>query len=158
MTLQINNTNLSELLVKEGFPSDKIVLSDEYYAIPTFKSIEKFGERLFNFLVDNGLNQWKEETFDCDDFAFAAKTLSSIDNSIFQSKTGNFDASLAFGIAFIVTNEGGGHAINIAIIKENDKFTVKYFEPQIITTKTNKRLCLTELKKESFSKAYWCYF
>ena len=156
MLLELKNEELKNLLIKEGFPADKIVLPDEFYAIPTLESIKEFGNRLYDFLVNNGLSTWKEDSFDCDDFAFTAKSLASIDNALWQSKTGNTDASLTFGIAFVLT-EYGRHAINISVLKEGDKFVIKYLEPQIINKGLN-RLCLTEIERKSLLEVYWCYF
>lgn len=147
----ISNKDLFNLLEKEGFPNHSISLADEYFAIPTEKDIKKFGNRVYNFLSFNGLSHWQEEIWDCDDFSLAAKFLCSVDNVKHKKQTGS-DFAIGFGMAWVVEKEEGGHAINLAVLKSNGIFVIKYFEPQI------QEICLKEIPKESFSQLLWCYF
>lgn len=158
MIQEISSLQLQELLLKEGFLSSSISLSDEFYAIPTEESIQGFGKRYGKFLFDAGVNVWSEEVWDCDDFALLAKALANLDNGIWRQKTGN-DVGLAFGIAWVSMKEGG-HAINMAI-GQNDAglFEVHYYEPQM-QLQENFGDPFVWLKKQSrdyFVSPRWCY-
>jgi hypothetical protein len=148
----ISNQDLFKLLVSEGFPESGISLADDFYAVPTKESLKKFGRRLYNFLSSNNLAEWDEEIWDCDDFAFSAKFLCSIDNKKHKSATKN-DSSIGFGMAWILESTGA-HAINIVVLKEKNNYVIKYLEPQI----QDFDICLKEIPRKSFVSPSWCYF
>lgn len=161
MNVTIDSTDIQKLLLKKGYLISNISLADEYYVLPTDESIVNFGKRYYDFLWKNNLNTWIEEIWDCDDFALLAKTLASIDNAIWKKETKNADCSLAFGIAWISTPQGG-HAVNIAIQKDSDGILqLNYFEPQIGTnnqgTLGQPFVCLQKMSLDSSSYPLWCY-
>jgi hypothetical protein len=152
--LTINNVELRKLLVQEGFPENQICLADDGYAVPTEKAVKDFGKRLLKFLFDNGFTNWEEEVFDCDDFSIVSKTLCILENARFKNQTGNENA-VAVGMAWGITSEGG-HAIVIAVQLVNNKFVIKYYEPQI-QREDFLSICLQELPRQSFQSLTWCY-
>lgn len=156
---QVSGEELQDVLVAEGFPPDQIKIADAYYALPTEEAIKDFGKRLGKFLFNSGLDQWVEEIWDCDDFAFTAKSMAAIDNAIWKKTTGN-DSSLAFGICWVTTKEGG-HAINLAVYRDaQGKLKVHYYEPQMgVQDKIGDPFVwLQEKSRDYFVSPFWCYF
>lgn len=159
--LIVPSSKILECLTKEGFDTKSINVADSQYVFPTEEAIKSFGKRYLDFLWSSGLDKWKQEIWDCDDFAFGSRALAAIDNAVWQDSTGNKDCGLAFGIAWVLTMEGG-HAINIAISQNADSsLSVNYYEPQMqnnnLSTVGEPYVCLQKLPRESFLYPLWCY-
>lgn len=84
---------------------------------------------------------WTEK-FDCDDFAFAFKVACQEAHR----KGSGLSDGLAVGVIFYRPDRGGGHAINFAVVGDNE---VVFIEPQ-----TGERLCLTKSELESVFFVY----
>ena len=153
--LIVDKLDIIDCLDKNGHVNMQI--PDEKYVLPTHQSIQDFGARYGNFLFNSGLDKWLGDIWDCDDFSFTAKALADIDNAVWKYKTGNKDSSLAFGMCFIQTKEGG-HAISMAILQEEDgKLGVHYYEPQFQTTEEGINVCMLEKSRDSFLSPVFCY-
>ncbi len=161
MNILVGADEIKNMLIAKGFSANHINLADSVYVLPTEESIKKFGERYYQFLVNNGLGTWVQEIWDCDDFALLAKSLASIDNAIWKKQAGNDDCSLGFGIAWVIDSYGG-HAINAALYKDpTGKLDINFYEPQIQNnpdTKEPYAICLEKLPLDSFRAFSWCYF
>lgn len=155
----VSNDEIIALCKQEGLPEKSIIVADGYYAIPTEEAIKSFGKRFGAFLWDAGLDKWVEEIWDCDDFALTTKTLASIDNAIWQKKTGN-DFSLGFGVLWVIT-QNGGHAINVALGRDADKqLELHYYEPQMqALDKIGEPFEWLQRKSRNyFVSPLWCYW
>jgi hypothetical protein len=155
---QVSSKEIFALLEKEGFTQDKVSIADEYYAVPTEEAIKAFGKRFGAFLWDAHLDTWVEEIWDCDDFAITAKALAAIDNAHWRKKTG-VDCGIGFGIAWVMT-EQGGHAINFALARNaNKELEIHYYEPQV--QPSNKIgepfVWLQKKSRDYFVSPLWCY-
>ena len=171
MNVIIKSTDLTKLLLENGFPFEKIQIADGNYVVPTQGAIDDFAKRYFDFLVSNSLDKWVQDTWDCDDFSFLAKGLASIDNALWQKENNNKGCSLAFGIAWIMI-EQGVHAVNVAALKNSQgQLELVFFEPQIQQIQTGTTidqngnsqeittsLCLQKIPKESVLSCVWAYF
>ena len=158
--LIITNPMIMECLIKEGIDKKSVNLADAKYVLPTEEAIKAFGKRYLDFLWSSGLDKWRSEIWDCDDFAFGSRSLASIDNALWQNATGNTDCGLAFGIAWVMTMDGG-HAINIAIYQdESGSLGVHYYEPQLQSSSENigePFVCLQKISRDSFLFPLWYY-
>ena len=125
----IDSNKLIEILTKANILPSATWIVDRSYSVPSKNwIINTLGPTLRNFQAQLGVNTWTEDVQDCDDFARLAaayvqflhyRTLGQIRKS-----------ALSFGEVFYVTKEGGGHAINIAIVGTKGNEEVIFFEPQ----------------------------
>lgn len=84
---------------------------------------------------------WTDK-FDCDDFAFAFKVACQ---EAHRMGAGTSDG-LAVGVVFFCPDKGGGHAINFAVVDNNE---VIFIEPQ-----TGERICLS---KSELASVFFVY-
>ncbi len=104
-------------------------LTDAQYVAPTLEWVEKqYAEKLNKFLFDFNLRHWTKESSDCDDISRAAAVNAAI--LFHNSKNRPKGAGFLFGEYHYVKSGLGGHAINIAIVKDKDIYKVVYFDPQ----------------------------
>lgn len=161
MNLKVDREEVIACLTKFGYNPSNISVADNQYLLPTEKSIQDFGRRYYNFLSGTGLSTWAEDVWDCDDFSLVAKAFACIDSALWKKETGNFDCGIAFGMAWVLT-VNGGHAINMALSKDvNNQLQISYYEPQIQQTPEFKlntsNICLLKQSPESFLYPLWCY-
>jgi hypothetical protein len=134
---------LQMAIVDAGFvvPEDKWSMADRNYAMPTRGWLEKvFGAALWSFQAFFKVLNWTDEANDCDDFARLAAAFAQILHFLTPGRPPA--TALAIGELWYVTDEGGGHAINIAVCGEE----VVTYEPQ-----TRKEVTLSEQEKQRVS-------
>jgi hypothetical protein len=118
-------------------------LADVRYLVPT----RKWLETVFPYDCDEFIGQlqasYDEEHWDCDDFTRAAAFLAQLQNSwqtreMLQAGKLKDRASIAFGEFWYASDR---HSINTAIVDDNGRLRVMFFEPQpeshVVTLKRN---------------------
>lgn len=139
----LSSSQIKETMVKNGINSDLFLMSDRNYNIPDKNwFFTDFAISLDSLLKFFKTKQWTEENNDCDDFARAGAFLAQTLHSRHKLNTG-----LAVG-EFYFSYQGVAHAINFAIIKENNELKVVFIEPQ-----TGEQLFLDEMEKATCF--YW---
>lgn len=124
-------------LLKMGIRKESITMMDDKYSIPTQDWILKASPEI-SFQLKDMFGIWKEESFDCDDFALATTSLMRLAHAANKTKT-----SLPVGYFRYIDNSMGKHAINIAFVNNG----IMFFEPQ-----TGKHKILTETEIKSCSR------
>ena len=116
------------LMFEKALYSEKGQIVDREYALPTEKWItDVLYPELWKRNQKYGLSTHRSESNDCDDASGRARLLAAELNN----KTSNSGVrAVAFGEYHYQTRTGGEHALNFAIIKENGKFKIIFFEPQ----------------------------
>jgi hypothetical protein len=128
MTILTPKEIISFLLKKDIF-AQKYGIADSKYNLP-FKSwiFNEFATSLKSVLSFFKTSIWREEDNDCDNFAICAAWLAQT----LHANTSKFDKTgLAIGEFFYKSETlNGFHAINFAIVKENNELQLVFFEPQ----------------------------
>jgi len=109
---QKSETTMSKIYVMQLFKSvDNLQLTDTNYKLVDV-------DKLKTFLARNSTSsrQYVSDSNDCDDFAL-----------ILLGDVTRWDSSLAFGIAFVVKEDGDYHALNVLISTQKKVYLV---EPQ----------------------------
>jgi len=121
----VSGNKIYEFLVELTKGHDtRIALHDVDYSLPDEAYIENFGTRFRNFTFGLGL-EFKDEAWDCDNFALLACALAKMDHGLHTNKA----SELAVGMAGIAT-ETILHKV-VAVIHEQDgKLVLKLYEPQ----------------------------
>lgn len=156
---EVTGERVRALLESDGFNPDQVKIADWCYTVPTEEAVVKFGKRFGSFLQTAGLESWMSELWDCDDFAFAAKTFSAIDNAVWRKQTGS-ECALGFGIAAVVSG-GLPHVMNVGLgLNNKGEVELRYFEPQMKAAQSigEPNVWLERKSRDSFTLALWCYF
>lgn len=119
-----------------------IIILDDYYSLPAVGWItNNFSLALAENLKIFKSDKYIKERNDCDDFAFLSMSLAKISHKMSTSK----NTGLAFGVfMYEIDNNGGGHAINFAVVKVGRNYELVFFEPQ-----TQKEVFLTASERKS---------
>ena len=115
------------------------MFSEEFILDEGYKNFKKW-------LFKRGILGWRD-TFDCDNYAEAFRVYLQILHTKAMQKENNLSKkqSVAFGVIWFTRDQGGGHAINIFITKDEEGLVyVKYIEPQ-----TGEIVHLSQKEKES---------
>ncbi len=105
-------------------------LTDARYVAPTLSWVEKqYTDKLTKFLFDYNLHHWSRESSDCDDISRAAAVQASI--LFHNSKNRPKGVGLLFGEYHYFKEGVGGHAMNIAIVKDGVDYKLFFYEPQV---------------------------
>lgn len=115
-------------LIRETFPSARAFVADADYAVPTERwLVGSFYRNLREWFAQEGIEKWTPDN-DCDDFAARYRVFASICHARSGRKK---EQGIAVGeIFYQIDNGGGGHAINCAVIYENEKPRIICIEPQ----------------------------
>lgn len=106
------------------------LLNDQEYVAPTKEWVEKqYTDKLTKFLFDYNLNHWTKESSDCDDIARAAAVQAAI--LFHNSENRRKGAGFLFGEFYYFKTGYGGHAMNIALVKDKNTYKLVYYEPQL---------------------------
>lgn len=120
---------VQEMLITNGILT-KFILTDNKYVAADIKWVEKeYSDKLAKFLFDYNLHRWTRESSDCDDISRAAAVQASI--LFHNSKSRPKGVGLLFGEFHYVKTGVGGHAINIAIVKDKEDYKIVFYEPQL---------------------------
>ena len=132
---------IETMLLTNGVTT-RFTLTDEKYAAPTAEWVRGvYSDKLTKFLFDYNLNHWTQESSDCDDISRTAAVNGSI--LFHNSKNKPSKAGFLFG-EYHYWGKQGGHAINIAIVKDGPVYRLMFYEPQ-----TKLEVKLTESDKFS---------
>jgi len=131
----ITSDQVSEVLSKAGIPRSQQYLADSDYVMMTEECVVGLGRRFKSFLWKAHIDQWREESGDCDDFSLLAEVLAKLDHRRYDGD--NVPAALCFGRAWFIGNEGG-HSVNFAIHeRDNEELYLCLYEPQITPNPKN---------------------
>jgi hypothetical protein len=130
--LGVTNQQLCNFLSERGIDRDVVMVRDARYVFPAkWWLFGKFADDLGEMRLQFGLEKWRPEDGDCDDFA----ELACFYARFLHRRTwnpGEERAAIAFG-EFDYCREGlvqNGHAINCAIVFENGAPRLVFMEPQ----------------------------
>lgn len=118
--------------------SQVFFVADAFYAHPSRAWVRgAFASALKTLLDGLEASVWTDSSNDCDDFA----RLSAAFASCLHNRTVGHERNtgLALGEFWYVRDAGGGHAINMAIVYQDGKPELMFFEPQ-----TQQEVKLTE--------------
>lgn len=119
-------TVTSQQLIEKYFTNQQnVFVVDAQYGIP---SIDWFEKKMFKFFEDEMKRRdiWKySASNDCDNFAWEFRNCCSWANAL-----GKEVESIAVGTIYYKQDYASGHAINVALVRENGKIVKKYIEPQ----------------------------
>jgi|SRR3990167_109409 len=104
------------------FPENIFLRDRDYRAI----SSTDFERLIFNFWFPNDLSVYKNEIFDCDDFAVCF--LADIKKG--WAKRSHGREALAFGYISADIKDGAAHVLHAFIWQLNDKKEINFYEPQ----------------------------
>jgi hypothetical protein len=142
--------DIFKVLVEYGFPVPMIFLLDSDYQLPDEYYVSHLGNRVQDALFKLGLH-YTAESFDCDDFARVAWNHAALEQAVYSKE----EAGLAFGRIGLITTDGTGHMINIAVHAIDGKLVVKLYEPQPqlpdghTVANTGALVCLKEYPRSS---------
>jgi hypothetical protein len=120
-------TEIFSLLSNIGVATFDLVIADEEYSLPTRRwFLGTFAAALNRDLDLLGVQTWKPELNDCDDFALLTTALARVCNALSNPKQN----ALAVGMFCYMPDGGGYHAINFAIVSEAGQRKVLFLEPQ----------------------------
>lgn len=124
----MTGTELFNLARQKFTGNPRIFIADADYAIPKKNwLLNKFYPNFRQWLKSNNLDVWHEYN-DCDDFATRYRTFSQMCHARSGRK---IEEALAVGEMFYqIDNGGGGHAINCAVVLENQNPKIICIEPQ----------------------------
>lgn len=138
-----------EMLQSNGV-SCSFTLTDKTYIAPEADWVKsQFSSKFTKFLFDYNINHWTQESNDCDDISRAAATYASIlyGNSKNRIKGHGF----LFGEYHYAKAGAGGHAINVAIVKDGEEYRLMFYEPQV-------KYEVTLSESEKFNGSIWLRF
>jgi hypothetical protein len=122
----------------------RVVCMDDEYALPSAHYLPLFGED-FDALRRRELArvEYHPEINDCDKFARLAWAYAALRHA----NTRQDACGLAFGFVMYQTDQGGGHAINVAMVRQAPDGAIHpiFWEPQtlkpITLSETERRTC-----------------
>lgn len=118
------------------------LLLDTDYALPSRAWLGgAFARDLFANLNALGL-RYESNAWDCDKFA----RMAAWEGWVSHFKTTGHRGGLALGLWCYVTDTGGAHAINVAIVREAGALVLVHFEPQT--------QLIVDLTKTEFTNAF----
>lgn len=115
----------AELHAKFRFPLGQTWLPDVSYAVPTSQAIFWFGAQFEKLLKDCGLQKWRRN-WDCDNFATLFYAFAQAQWSLHSAD--DSAEALAIGEFWYRRTDNTGHAINIAVVDDDEHLI--FFEPQ----------------------------
>jgi len=122
---QLDKDQIMMALARAGYRSDNWSIADRKYAMATRGFVMGvFSGALWTFQAFFKVLNWTEEANDCDDFARLAATFAQILHFLTPDRPPA--TALAVGEFWYCTDEGSGHAINLAICGDE----VVAYEPQ----------------------------
>jgi hypothetical protein len=136
---------LIDFMTEQGVMPMMYMVADEDFQHPTenwfYGPYAKFLREYFDFL---GTTAYTLEANDCDDFARKAADCAQT----LHCRTPNRrpKTALAIGEFWYERDSGGGHAINCAVVYENDEYRLIFLEPQ-----NQQRVALSKREVESCS-------
>lgn len=138
----INSEDIWNIMSSVGAGNTaNFITRDTIYSLPSIEYItNQFSQNLKGFFFSLNSQGWKEQENDCDDFALGACFLMNFLHHNTVDKIRN--TGIAFGEFYYIREQGGGHAINVAIVKDNLEVKVVFYEPQTysIVTLTQKEI------------------
>lgn len=109
-------------------PGCTTVRMDGDYAHPSRRWIlDVFAPALKEDMDLTGVGVYLKNAFDCDKFAAFAYTMAKVCHA---RTSPDCAKGLAFGMWCYTTRQGGGHAINFAVVYDGGKPELMFFEPQ----------------------------
>ena len=122
---KLNSTQIVEALDRAGvgLPEDVSIADRSYAAVDRGFLATTFSADLGAWIFQL-FGKYAEEVRDCDDFARFAAAVAQLWNS---KTAGNEGCALAFGEYWYLRDDGQAHAINIAVVGDNQ---VVFYEPQ----------------------------
>lgn len=143
----LNSTEVWGVMSDAGFGNiSNYVIRDKNYSLPSENYIKNdFAGAFRSFLFQLDSGGWRAEENDCDDFALGAAFFMNFLHHNTANKVNK--TGIAFG-EFFYEKDGAGHAINVAIVREDAKIKVIFFEPQTYSI-------ITLTRKETESCVYW---
>ena len=126
----INFDEINFVMDKVGAVTSNVFFADSRYAMASEDwIINGYSKALSEFLTSFKSNEWINEENDCDNFASMAFSFSQILHHNTLNKLQK--TALAMGEFWYIRKEGGGHAINVFIVWQNDdNYKVIFYEPQ----------------------------
>ena len=143
----LTGPEITQVLTDAGVATFDGYCPDKDYSLTTKAwLVLPFARALRSFCESFNIGSWEAEINDCDDFSrTAAMFAQACHNHTSKEDPTRQETALAFGEFFYTKDDGEGHAINVAIIR-NDKgeHEAIFFEPQNQTV-----VELTQTEKES---------
>lgn len=144
-TNTITPIQISKALEDNGVFTDNAQFPDAIYSLPSEDwVVNTFARSYASFLFNMKSAKYVSEENDCDKFAVFAYAFAHILHHNTPNKLTK--TGLTFGEYWYMQDTGGGHAINIAVVKDHGTNKVIFFEPQ-----TQKQVQLSDMEK-SFVK------
>ena len=126
-----SSNEIQSLLARSGINSLNFIMNDRKYVLAKREWVEtEFSRGLAKFQFQFGINNWSEESNDCDKFSSAASFyLKWLNNS----SPNHVRAALAAGeIYYIRDKDRAAHAINMFVFDTNGILSVSFYEPQTV--------------------------
>ena len=125
----ITSQQLQEFLTESGIQPFTVLIADDNYSLPDPQWIlNDFANALRSFQLAMETATYMPEKNDCDNFTRGAAYFADV----LHSRTRDVQTAICFGEFWYTLDAGGGHAINIAVVKNGDVMELMFFEPQTL--------------------------
>jgi len=128
--IAITQNDIFGILARADLRAKHVLFADDRYMLPAQEWIlGEFSASLRKWLLQMDID-YRPQDYDCDDFARFAATLAGLCHR--RSYSSRLFSALAFGeMWYLRDGFGDGHAINVAIVAEDNKLpSLFFFEPQ----------------------------
>jgi hypothetical protein len=136
--LMLSLGEVLNILTAAGLGRASMQPTDATYAVPNKEFLlGKFAEWFADDLKSKGIAQWKKKN-DCDNFAIRFYDRAQWSHKESQKSLAE---GVAVGVLFFMSGAraedgtGGGHAINVAIVGDDNNYEVIFIEPQLVDGK-----------------------
>lgn len=150
--MELTNPQIASAYMHEiGGDIGNLYIADVNYKFPTLKFIQGAFSKSLRDYVDQfsalGIDIWRKEINDCDNRALQSQAwfhaLYNADNPAV--------CSVAFGMFWYYPDAGGGHAINVAMVRAQGGLVPVFYEPQTFSV-----VSLSTKEKRSCRLAVFC--
>lgn len=146
--MSASNPTIEAFLFSQGISPNSVFLPDSEYALPAADWISSEFHPAWIAFRDSMLGMYEAEDTDCDDFALGASFFAKYLHR--KTKGRPPGTALAFGEFWYTPAAGGGHAINLAVCRDQaTNLFLVFYEPQLAQTI---RLSQTEIQSCGFCR------
>lgn len=125
-----NTRRIKAETLMQMLPGDGVIPFDGYYSLHSREWYTTRIDKYIATLKEWGVAEYLSESGDCDDFAIRLFQMVRDEHAREQGKVEDPSAP-AFGMISYKIDEGGWHAINIAVVLDDNTPTLIFIEPQI---------------------------
>ena len=155
----LTGRQIVDLYMDNGLPARTSVhIADSGYGLPARTWLANDFPNFFKDMLGRmGITKWTPR-WDCDNYAMAYFSLAQLAH---YQTIGSDAEGLAVGVVYYMAGAraegggGGGHAINTAVIKEDNGYKVVFIEPQYAAMG---RSCIVELTQAEIDSIWFLNF